>query len=99
MRHIKLATLIPLAVAIALGPVHGALAASPTVQSQPTAEASHWLAATSAHKIMRNGVSVNGVQINGVPTHGTSSSGRRPGNGGGMSVVSIQLPGAARHAK
>jgi len=84
MRHITLATVIPLAVALAFGSADRALAANPAPKSEPTAEDAHWLAAASARRITRNGASLNGHTVR---------------SDGGMTVVSIRLPGAARHAK
>jgi len=84
MTHTKLATLIPLALILALGPGQRAFAASPAPKSEPTAEDAHWLAAASAGRLSANGTTLSGHTVRG---------------DGGLTVVSIRLPGAARHAK
>jgi hypothetical protein len=80
----SLARWLSLALMLAFVPVQGAVAASPAVQDEATAEDSHWLAAVSASKLAGNGTSLSGRKLNGA---------------GGMTVVSMELPGGARHAK
>jgi len=94
MTHTKLATLIPLALTLALGPGHRALAASPAPKNEPTAEDASWLAAASAQRLAGNGHNLNGRRANG-----TTLAGHSVRSDGGMTVVSIVVPGGARHAK
>ncbi len=104
MRHRRLAQLIPLALALAFAPVQAAVAASPLTQDEATVEDTHWLAAVSASRLVGNSTSLTG-RIQGserrgrLAGNGTSLSGRKLNADGGMTVVSIEIPGGARHAK
>jgi hypothetical protein len=74
------------------------------VQDEPTAEDAHWLAAVSAGKVVRNGTSLSGRLEGGerrgkIIRNGASLNGCKLNGHGGMTVVSIEVPGGSRHAK
>jgi hypothetical protein len=87
MKHFQLLSLAGL---LALAPMQGALAQGPSL-----------LKPVAASKLAVNGVSLNGHNLNGRKAGGAARSARRAdGRGGaGMTVVSIELPGGAHHAK
>lgn len=99
MRTRNLLKLIGLSTWIAFAHAQGAAAASPAPKTEPTAEDASWLAAASAQKVVVNGSSLNGHNLNGRRANGTTLGGHTVRTDGGMTVVSIELPGGARHAK
>jgi hypothetical protein len=98
MRHLDLLKLVALSSCLAFVPVHSADAApSSESGSSPALEATSASRAKNGQSL--NGRKMNGRKANGRKMNGVSLGGHTIRTDGGMSVVSIRLPGAERRGR